>query len=174
VAAQAADEDWEQFQLNQNVQRAGMLAIRIHRHPCLHDFNPMILELRISQGRQTHIDIFVHNLQSDTVLFPGLSNPAKLFDRLSPKEMEAIIPEMESFTRLKDQGDFWRAMVELCRLSIENSKKSDGLSGVHKAVNSDIVDLFAGKTEQELKELEVSLRCTATQLTSCFVEIHEG
>jgi hypothetical protein len=29
VAAQAADEDWEQFQLNQNVQRAGNFDARV-------------------------------------------------------------------------------------------------------------------------------------------------
>ncbi len=55
--------------------------------------------------------MFFYNLEDNSNLHAGLSDPSKYFDKLGVAGMEGVLREMSIYARHKPQAEFWNSMI---------------------------------------------------------------
>eukprot|EP01103_Thecamoeba_quadrilineata_P002524 TRINITY_DN12474_c0_g1_i1.p1 TRINITY_DN12474_c0_g1~~TRINITY_DN12474_c0_g1_i1.p1 ORF type:complete len:626 (+),score=185.38 TRINITY_DN12474_c0_g1_i1:56-1933(+) len=132
-------------------------------------------EIRIREGRPKPIDILYKNLNLDADFDFEMNEPYRIFQGLSLPDLEELHHDIMMYLELDTHKDFWEALLVVCedelpeaRRRVEADKKgrsSDDRTqrfdtGIHQAVNPEIIAIFRTKTHDELVLLqeEISLK----------------
>lgn len=98
-----------------------------------------------------------------------LRNPLTLLEGLSETELLQLSEDIAVYLQLEERSSgtyvaFWQAMRDLTNAELKSLRedfgsgcKITGSAGLHKAVEGDIHRLLAGKSSEELKQLEADI-----------------
>jgi hypothetical protein len=125
--------------------------------------------------RAKPIDILAKNLLGDE-MDVEMTEPHKLFKNLTLPALEELMTDIGQHQALdKENAMFWDAMVIVCEDEIQAARTREEMakqgksshgggggmeSGVHSAIQNDVIAMFHGKTWRELKEQEDEIRAS--------------
>ena len=89
-----------------------------------------------------------------------LTNPVALMSALGLPELLELRKEAEYFVELKENPDYWKAVLLVCDDEVRRRRKEVKERGVTPAVMRDIDALMAGKSVAELERLEAQVHST--------------
>ncbi|KAG9297551.1 hypothetical protein G9A89_001492 [Geosiphon pyriformis] len=128
-------------------------------------------EIRIKENRAKPIDILAINLRLadeaedvDDSLEIDVDEPYTIFENLSLDEVEELHQDIQLYLNLEKNPnnlDFWRAMIVVCddKLSELRSEEEASASGnVIASIKSDLDRIFAGKTYNQLRDLQTRIQ----------------
>jgi hypothetical protein len=132
----------------------------------------MAAEIRIQQGRAKPIDILYKNLSMDKDFDFEVNEPYQIFKGLGLAELEELKNDIRVYLELDTHREFWSSLAIVCDDELDAAKKRDALekskskaemmrfggnTGIHEAVDSDVHDIFKGKSSKELDTLQESI-----------------
>lgn len=132
----------------------------------------MAAEIRIQQGRAKPIDILYKNLSMDQDFDFEVNEPYQIFQGLGLQELEQLKKDIHVYLELDNHREFWSSLAIVCDDELEAARKRDALekarskaemmryagnTGMHEAVDSDVHDIFKGKSSKELETLQASI-----------------
>lgn len=157
--------------------------------------------IRTREGRAKPIDLLALNLKWSQPRIPGqededeedegigldvdLEEPYLIFDNLTLEETEELYEDIQMYISLEKSEsnlDFWRAMIVVCSAALETlrSERSMGRAAfleqnrANESVKNDITNLLRGKSLDELRQLQDSVRAKLSSGDPIDVEYWEG
>lgn len=157
--------------------------------------------IRTREGRAKPIDLLALNLKWSKPRIPGetdedeedegvgldvdLEEPYLIFDNLTLEETEELYEDIEMYLSLEKNEanlEFWRAMIVVCSAALETlrSERTMGRAAfleqnrANEAVKNDITNLLRGKSLDELRQLQDSVRAKLSSGDPIDVEYWEG
>lgn len=157
--------------------------------------------IRTREGRAKPIDLLALNLKWSQPRIPGeededeedegigldvdLEEPYLIFDNLTLEETEELYEDIEMYISLEKSEsnlDFWRSMIVVCSAALETLRSERALgraafleqNRANESVKSDITNLLRGKSLDELRQLQESVRAKLSSGDPIDVEYWEG
>lgn len=157
--------------------------------------------IRTREGRAKPIDLLALNLKWSQPRIPGqededeedegigldvdLEEPYLIFDNLTLEETEELYEDIQMYISLEKSEsnlDFWRAMIVVCSAALETlrSERTMGRAAfieqnrANESVKNDITNLLRGKSLDELRQLQDSVRAKLSSGDPIDVEYWEG
>lgn len=157
--------------------------------------------IRTREGRAKPIDLLALNLKWSQPRIPGqvdddeedegigldvdLEEPYLIFDNLTLEETEELYEDIEMYISLEKSEanlEFWRSMIVVCSAALETlrSERTMGRAAfleqnrANEAVKNDITNLLRGKSLDELRQLQDSVRAKLSSGDPIDVEYWEG
>lgn len=156
--------------------------------------------IRTREGRAKPIDLLALNLKwsqprtgeededeedEGIGLDVDLEEPYLIFDNLTLEETEELYEDIEMYISLEKSEanlEFWRAMIVVCAAALETlrSERTMGRAAfleqnrANEAVKNDITNLLRGKSLDELRQLQDSVRAKLSSGDPIDVEYWEG
>lgn len=157
--------------------------------------------IRTREGRAKPIDLLALNLKWSQPRIPGeeaedeedegigldvdLEEPYLIFDNLTLEETEELYEDIEMYISLEKSEsnlDFWKSMIVVCSAALETlrSERTMGRAAfleqnrANESVKSDITNLLRGKSLEELRQLQDSVRAKLSSGDPIDVEYWEG
>ena len=120
-------------------------------------------EIRLESGRAKPVDIFYNLLNDVSSSQSSLRDPCKVLESLNVRELQELQQELRSHADLDgdedaDKSKYWKAASTLCSQALLDKENGERASiqqrGVHRSLESDMMDLLKGKSMKELELLE--------------------
>lgn len=177
MAAWHAKED--DFHLEQAMRRAAIRTREGRAKP----IDLLALNLKWSQPRTGEED---EDEEDEGIgLDVDLEEPYLIFDNLTLEETEELYEDIEMYISLEKSEanlEFWRAMIVVCAAALETlrSERTMGRAAfleqnrANEAVKNDITNLLRGKSLDELRQLQDSVRAKLSSGDPIDVEYWEG
>ncbi|CAG8448022.1 11828_t:CDS:10 [Ambispora gerdemannii] len=129
-------------------------------------------EIRIKENRAKPIDILAINLRLadegddvDDSLEIDVDEPYTIFENLNLQEVEELHQDIQLYLNLErnpDNLDFWRAMIVVCDDKLSElraeAEPSNNTNNVIAPIKNDLDKIFAGKTYDQLRDLQVRIQ----------------
>ena len=89
-----------------------------------------------------------------------IRNPLNVVSDLSAEELSELVEDISSYLQLEKRGKgdyaaFWQALREIAAAELRRRRPAgSSQGGLHASVEAEIQQLLAGKTNQQLKDME--------------------
>ena len=103
-----------------------------------------------------------------------LTEPSEIVHGLGIPDLKELLDDVEPFLSIakakgaagKDEYQYWSSLQVLCRHQLELQKEEErnhrharrGDASIHKAVKSEVEELYKGKTVAELQQIEADIK----------------
>ncbi|XP_005098322.1 cactin [Aplysia californica] len=127
-------------------------------------------EIRIKDGRAKPIDLLAKYISAeDDELAVEMHEPYTYLYGLTIQDLEDLLEDIKVYLELEEgkNADYWRDIITVTQDELAKLRKLDANSrdfiaerrdGINNAVNSEIGDIFKGKTTNQLKLLEKQIK----------------